>query len=210
MTTFFSVSDSNESTQIIKKSEFITTVVPIKDEEDAQSKINQISDQYAKANHHCFAYLLGNHQEIQRSSDNGEPSGTAGVPILEVLKREHMTNLLVVVTRFFGGIKLGAGGLIRAYGSSTSQALTESHKVALIKQVELKIHLDYNQNDQLNYCLNQVNVQPQQTDYDTRVTTTVLVDETNLENFKQQLIELFNGNIQIEQLEEVTTSKPTE
>ena len=95
----------------------------ISSEDEAKEIIQDVRKEYWKATHNCVAYTLGNHQEIQRSQDDGEPSGTAGVPMLEVLKQRELINTLVVVTRYFGGTKLGAGGLIRAYSSAVSEAI---------------------------------------------------------------------------------------
>src|SRR5699024_5337500 len=108
---------------VIQKSRFIGHIARVKSEEEAQQFIQNIKKQHYNATHNCSAYLIGDHDEIQKANDDGEPSGTAGVPMLEVLKKLSLTNTVVVVTRYFGGIKLGAGGLIRAYSSTTSETI---------------------------------------------------------------------------------------
>lgn len=119
----------------IKKSNFQTYLFPVKSESECIQHQHNLRKDHPKANHHCFAYILGPDRLIQRMSDDGEPSGTAGSPILEVLKKEGLTNLLVVVVRYFGGTKLGAGGLIRAYSAATSQALQKANFIQNISQI---------------------------------------------------------------------------
>lgn len=119
----------------------------------------QINKLHRKATHNCFAYLIGDHDQIQRESDNGEPSGTAGVPMLEALKANQLHNVLAVVTRYFGGIKLGAGGLIRAYSNSVSQAIEQAGLVERVEQAILKIDVAYSLHDSLLYYLKQANLE---------------------------------------------------
>ena len=120
---FTSVAKEFRHEYVVEKSRFITTVCPCTTEEEAQAFINRINKEFWDARHNCTAFALGPKQEQQRSSDNGEPSGTAGKPILNVLQKKDMTNVLCVVIRYFGGIKLGAGGLVRAYTKSASEVI---------------------------------------------------------------------------------------
>lgn len=122
---------------MIDKSRFITYLNRAENEEEAKAYIARLRKQHPDASHHCSAFIYGEHSEFQRSSDDGEPSGTAGVPMLECLKKNHMQNIVAVVVRYFGGIKLGAGGLIRAYSKSISCALYEA------KLVEVKVMAQY-------------------------------------------------------------------
>lgn len=195
MKLILSVKEAVITEQDIKKSRFISRIIPVKTEEDAQAKLAAIRETEAKATHNCFAYVLGDHQDIQRASDDGEPSGTAGAPILEVLKREHLTNVLVVVTRYFGGIKLGAGGLIRAYGSSTSLAVQAATLMESVDQELLIITVDYQNNDQLTYYLEQHQITQVDHEYTTQVITTVAVDQDQVVNLKKELTGLFSGNV---------------
>jgi uncharacterized YigZ family protein len=128
---------------IIQKSRFIGTIKRVETEEEAQNFIQELKKKYHDATHNCSAYIIGEHDQIQKANDDGEPSGTAGVPMLEVLKKQHLKDTAVVVTRYFGGVKLGAGGLIRAYGSSTSEAIKS---VGIVKRQLMKgfsITVDY-------------------------------------------------------------------
>src|SRR5699024_9958583 len=115
---------------VIQKSRFIGHIARVKSEEEAQQFIQNIKKQHYNATHNCSAYLIGDHDEVQKANDDGEPSGTAGVPMLEVLKKLSLKNTVVVATRYFGGIKLGAGGLIRAYSSITSETI---HHIGIIQ-----------------------------------------------------------------------------
>src|SRR5690625_2152448 len=127
----------------IQKSRFIGYIRRVESEEAAQQFIQEIKKKHADATHNCSAYMIGEHDQIQKANDDGEPSGTAGVPMLEVLKKQNLKDTAVVVTRYFGGIKLGAGGLIRAYGSSTSQAIKTTGVVKRQLMQGFSITIDY-------------------------------------------------------------------
>ena len=140
---FTSVAKEFRHEYIVDKSRFITTIYPCTTEEEAQAFIGRINKEFWDATHNCTAYALGPKQEQQRSSDNGEPSGTAGKPMLEVLKKTGVTNVAVVVTRYFGGIKLGAGGLIRAYSHSVAETLRLAPKELHTTRTQLQATIDY-------------------------------------------------------------------
>ncbi|EEI23323.1 IMPACT family protein, partial [Lentilactobacillus hilgardii] len=161
----------------------------------AKRLIAEVSKTNAKATHNCYAYLLGDDDHIQRESDNGEPSGTAGVPILEALKMNQIHNVLSVVTRYFGGIKLGAGGLIRAYSNATSSTIDSVGIVKLVLKRELTITIDYNQFDSLKYYLNTNEVPIERTDYGAQVQVTVPVAENGLKEFQEEVINLLSGSV---------------
>ncbi|SEM33422.1 uncharacterized protein, YigZ family [Paenisporosarcina quisquiliarum] len=132
-----------ESEIIIQKSRFITYVNRAETEEQAQEFINNIKEKHKSANHNCSAYIIGEHDNIQKANDDGEPSGTAGVPILEVLKKQGLQDTVVVVTRYFGGIKLGGGGLIRAYGKATTEGIDVAKVVERKLHHLMKVSIDY-------------------------------------------------------------------
>lgn len=127
----------------IKRSEFITTLVPINSVDDAESELNIIRKLYSDATHNCYAYIANDICQISRFSDDGEPQGTAGMPMLEVLKRRNMNKTLAVVTRYFGGIKLGAGGLVSAYSSAVSEALNKAKVSEYIESAVFAIVIEY-------------------------------------------------------------------
>ena len=126
---------------IINKSRFITTIYPIKNTLDAAKLLQETRKEYHDATHNCYAYIIGINREIQKFSDDGEPSQTAGAPMMDVLKKNNLTNILVVVTRYFGGILLGAGGLVRAYSDSVSEAIksTSIYEIQELQKVLLSI-----------------------------------------------------------------------
>lgn len=140
---YITIANEFRTEYIIEKSRFISTIVPVTTEAEAQAFIQRISKEFWDATHNCTAYAIGPRQEQQRSSDNGEPSGTAGKPMLEVLKKTGITNVAVVVTRYFGGIKLGAGGLIRAYSHSAAKAVQEGPKLLITPRQIVTISIDY-------------------------------------------------------------------
>ncbi|MEN1967331.1 YigZ family protein [Lentibacillus sp. N15] len=123
LSSYCTVKNEGSDQQTIQKSRFIGHIKRVETEDAAQHFIQDIKKKHPDATHNCSAYLIGEHDQIQKANDDGEPSGTAGVPILDVLKKQHLKDTVVVITRYFGGIKLGAGGLIRAYSSTTSQVI---------------------------------------------------------------------------------------
>ena len=135
---------------IIKNSQFICILVPINDEQ-IEKYLNDIRLQYPKANHYCYAYIFNN---VKHSSDDGEPSGTAGMPILNVLEKEGLNNVLCVVVRYFGGIKLGAGGLVRAYTKSVTENLKKATFVELIQGYKILLQFNYDSEKEILYILN--------------------------------------------------------
>ena len=139
------IKENGQSEIEIKKSRFICSLKRIESEEEAKNFIQEIKKEHWKAHHNCSAFVIGEKNEIQRSSDDGEPSGTAGVPMLEVLKKNQLINVAAVVTRYFGGTKLGTGGLIRAYTHAVSQALSDIGIVEGTLQQEISVMITYPQ-----------------------------------------------------------------
>ncbi len=128
---------------IIQKSRFIGYAARVETEKEAMDFIESIKVQHRSANHNCSAYMIGEHNIIQKANDDGEPSGTAGLPILEVIKKQGLKDTAIVVTRYFGGIKLGGGGLIRAYGKSASEAIRASGVVERRMHCRMRVAIDY-------------------------------------------------------------------
>ena len=169
----------------IKKSKFICHVKRVSSEEEARDFINAIKKEHYKA-------------DIKRTSDDGEPSGTAGVPMLGVLENHRITNSCVVVTRYFGGIKLGAGGLIRAYAGSVAQAVREIGLVEIKEQVVLGITLSYSQYQEFANFLKDHQLAEQDPMFTDQVMTTIFVDKENTSSITAALVEFYNGKVIIE------------
>ena len=183
--TLKTIKDPIEYTWTIKKSKFITTIYPVYSKEDIDTYLKQIKDKYNKATHHCYAYVL---DEIVKVSDDAEPSGTAGLPIYQVLKHQNLNHILCVVTRYFGGIKLGSGGLIRAYTKSVTEAL----KNTILIDDEIKIHwtfkIPYSYQKQVDYLLQNTTILNKQYDDDIIYDILINEEEKNILNDKITLL----------------------
>lgn len=186
---------------IEKKSRFIATVIPIQSEEEAIAFIESMKKKYWDARHNCSAYVLGENHEIQRCSDDGEPSKTAGRPMLDVLLLEDIHNVAVVVTRYFGGTLLGTGGLVRAYQSATKEGL--EHSVIISKHLgkKLQITTDYNGIGKIQYIIGQMELTTMNTEYTDIVAVTVLVPPAMENGFRKKIIEATSNQALIEELE---------
>ncbi|MGG5358977.1 MULTISPECIES: YigZ family protein [unclassified Enterococcus] len=193
------VKENGEVEIEIKKSRFICSLRRVTTEEEAKQFIQEKKKEHWKANHNCSAMIIGEKSEILRSSDDGEPSGTAGIPMLEVLKQNQLINVSAVVTRYFGGIKLGTGGLIRAYTQSVAQALKEIGIVEGTLQQELFIQITYPQLGKVENFLTLKNHTVKETLYTDNVTVVCLIDENELSVVKEELTDLLNGQVQFDE-----------
>lgn len=189
------IKEDNQHEVEIKKSRFICFLKRIETEEEAKAFVQQIKKEHWKANHNCSAFVLGDHHEIQRSSDDGEPSGTAGVPMLEVMKKNDLINVCAVVTRYFGGTKLGAGGLIRAYSGSVAQAIVHTGIVEGRLQQEVFVQLDYSNWGKMENFIASENLAVKDTQFTDRVVVTCMVDENQVDDFEAQVTDLLNGQV---------------
>ncbi len=176
-----------------KKSRFIATMRPVQGEEEALAFLAEMKKEYWDARHNCYAYTIGEHHQLQRCSDDGEPQGTAGRPMLEVLLGTGVHNVMVVVTRYFGGVLLGTGGLVRAYQAATQAGLAESVLAELVPAVEAEITLDYTEYGKLTYLLGQMELSPGETVFEAAVTCRLLVPASRWEAFEKELVERTNG-----------------
>ena len=147
----YSIKDNIENTIEIKKSKFITKLYRVNNIEEINTILNSVSNEYRDANHVCYGYIING---LEKCSDNGEPSGTAGLPILNVLKKKNLTNILAIVIRYFGGIKLGAGGLVRAYSNSAIEALKLTSNIELVEGYLIELEFSYDQVKLVDYILN--------------------------------------------------------
>lgn len=194
---YFTVKAQGHAEIEIQKSRFIGHVKRVESEEEAQAFIQEIKKEHDQATHNCSAYMIGEHDQIQRANDDGEPSGTAGVPILEVLKKKGLKDTCIVVTRYFGGIKLGAGGLIRAYSNATSEALKQTGLVERKLMKEVTITVDYgllgkveNELRQAHYLINTI-------DYLEHVHFQVQIEVDRLDPFKSWITDLTHAQVNI-------------
>ena len=194
---FRTIKEDGQIQEEIKKSRFICHIKRVTTEDEARNFIQAVKKEHYKATHNCSAFILGERSEMKRSSDDGEPSGTAGVPMLGVLENHQLTNVCAVVTRYFGGIKLGAGGLIRAYSSNVALAIKEIGIVHIKEQLGLRLTLSYSQYQELPNFLKANHLQEQDTSFTEQVQTTIFVDKDDKDSVIEELIELFNGKIEI-------------
>lgn len=187
----------NVSEIIEKKSRFIATIHPIETEESALEFIEKIKKLNWNASHNCFAYTIGMHHEIKRCSDDGEPSGTAGKPMLDVLLGENIHNVVVVVTRYFGGTLLGTGGLIRAYQGAVKEGLTHAIIADKILGNKLLIETNYNEIGKLQYTASQMELNILKTDYTDIVSVLIIVPDNQLVTFTKKWTTITSGKEQI-------------
>ena len=185
---------------IINKSTFINYLAPIQSTKDALDFLDGLRKKYPDANHHCYAYIIGDSQDIQKYSDDGEPSKTAGLPMIEVLKKNELTNVINVCVRYFGGIKLGAGGLVRAYTKSCAQSVKNSIPSLKTSFTTLKITISF---DHIGVCEKYIREQTDLIDtlYDTLVHYIVMIRTIDKENLINGLTEKTKGNVSLEIIE---------
>lgn len=193
------VYQGGEGEIVEKKSRFIATVIPAGSEEEVLAFIESVRKKYWDARHHCFAYVIGERNELQRCSDDGEPSGTAGKPMLEVLLGEEIHNVAVVVTRYFGGTLLGTGGLVRAYSAATKQGLASSVIITKILGVKLCISTDYTGLGKIQYILGQRGLQILDSVYTDKVELEALIPEDELAAVKAEITEGTNGQAMMQE-----------
>ena len=192
------IRQDGQAQEEIKKSRFICHAKRVYSEEEARDFIAAIKKEHYKATHNCSAFIVGEKSEIKRTSDDGEPSGTAGVPMLGVMENHQLTNVCFVVTRYFGGIKLGAGGLIRAYAGSVALAIKEIGLIEIKEQAGLRLKMSYSQYQNFDNFLKSEDLIEFDTEFTDLVATTIYIDKQEKETLEQKLIEFFNGKIQID------------
>lgn len=194
---YYTVKGYGEHEINIQKSRFIASIERATSEEEAQEFINKIKKKYWDATHNCSAYLIGEHDQIQKANDDGEPSGTAGVPILEVLKKKQLKDTVVVITRYFGGIKLGAGGLIRAYGKATSEGLNHIGMVERRLMRVMHTKFEYPLLGKVENEVRTSNYQLKDIHYLEDVEIETFVEEDQKEKFTEWMTELTNAKANI-------------
>ena len=190
--------EGGEAEIVEKKSRFIATVTAVDTEEEALEFIEKLRKKYWNATHNCFAYVVGEHHELQRCSDDGEPSGTAGRPMLDVILGENLHNMVVVVTRYFGGTLLGTGGLVRAYSSSVKAGLEASKVITRLKGIRLLIETDYTGLGKIQYVLGERQISILDSVYTDKVELEALVPEEMMKEIEEELTEKTNGRAKLE------------
>lgn len=194
-----SISKNISNEIIINKSKFITKLIKVENEEEIQNKLEMIKKQYKDATHYCYAYIIGN---IKRFNDDGEPGGTAGMPILNVLENKELNNILCVVIRYFGGIKLGAGGLVRAYTNSVTEALNLNEIIELTEGFKINIEFAYDKVKTIDNLLKDYNITYKE--YDNNIFYEFEIQE---ENFNELENKIKNECIKLEKLKKIYVKK---
>lgn len=188
-----------------KKSRFIGYVCPVKTEEEALSFVNKIKKKHSDARHNVYAYVV-RENNIQRFSDDGEPQGTAGIPVLDTIRKQNLTDIAVVVTRYFGGILLGGGGLVRAYGHAASIGIEEAEPIMMNYAAIYRLKVSYTLWGKVEYELRKMNLEPYDTVYDSEVYCSVAVLADDSETFEKNITEATGGQAEITKFDEKFTA----
>lgn len=199
---YITIRDRGEDRFEEKKSEFIGYAKRVESEEEAKAFVNEIKSMHKQARHNCWAYVIGENYGIQRYSDDGEPQGTAGIPILEVMKKQGITDCAVVVTRYFGGILLGAGGLTRAYTKGASIAIKASGVVEKVLGFKVSITIDYDLIGKIQYICGQNNWYIEDSEYTDKVILHIYAEKSIVPEIEKEVTEATNGKAIISKSEE--------
>ena len=195
--TFLTIIEKEYSAELVeKKSKFIAKIVKVTSEEDAMTVLKSIKKEHRDARHNVFAYRIANGSE--RFSDDGEPSGTAGVPILDILRGEKLQNVLVVVTRYFGGVLLGTGGLVKAYSGATKEAIAQAEKVEMKLCNEYSVEIDYNYHNILLHYFKEDLIIVRDTEYTNNICLSIIVEANRGEAVIERIIEKTDRTANIE------------
>lgn len=193
---YFTVNGETENTIVIERSKFICNIKGIADENEAKTFIESIKKKHVLANHYCYAYIADEKGLNQKFSDAGEPQGTAGLPMLEVLKNKRVYKTVAVVTRYFGGIKLGTGGLTRAYGGSVSECLKVANILNMSDADFIKVQLDYDKYSKFTKFLNSNDLSTISIDYSNDVVVNFAIKTHKTEDFIKKITDVFNGKVE--------------
>lgn len=190
---------ANSSSELdVKKSKFIANIIKITDEQDAKEKLNQIRKEYSDARHNCYAYIVYDNEtktKIEKSSDDREPSGTAGIPMLTLLQKNNLVNVLIVVTRYFGGILLGTGGLVRAYTDSSKQALEAAKIIDLQYGEILEYCIEYDEFEYFKYICEKNNIEIINTEYSNNIKAIIKLKEEDKSLFSTYKCRIIEKNV---------------
>lgn len=199
---FVTIKEKVETEITERKSKFIANLFPIESVEEAEELIKEVRKRYHDARHNCIAYrIVEKNQLIEKSSDDGEPSGTAGAPMLNILQKNNLANILIVVTRYFGGILLGTGGLVRAYSDSLLQAMEESEKVQKCQGIEMLTNIEYSEFDNFKYYCKNNNIFITNVEYGELIACKIELEDDK----KEKLLKDFETkNIILKDVKEIT------
>lgn len=195
--------EGGEGEYVEKKSRFIATIRKCESEEEATAFIEEMKKKYWDARHNCSAFVIGARGELTRCSDDGEPGGTAGRPMLEVLLGEGIRNIAVVVTRYFGGVLLGTGGLVRAYTQAVKEGLRSCTVGRMRSGWEVEVGTDYNGVGKILYLLGNAGIEPLESNYTDVVSLRILVPAEEAEKLKKEMTEATNGRVSFEKNREL-------
>ena len=197
MKKFITIKENSYDEFVEKKSTFITHLVRVTSEEEAREFIQKMKKKHYDATHVCSCYVVGDNNEITRANDDGEPSGTAGAPMLDVLVKNEIKNVCATVIRYFGGTKLGTGGLVRAYGGGVINALKNAALVERKDALEIRLELDYSLNGKIEYEIEKTNFIVNNLEYTDKIIYTIYVMEEDYESFQSWIANLTNGQFKI-------------
>ena len=190
---------ANSSSELdVKKSKLIANIIKITNEQDAKEKLNQIRKEYSDARHNCYAYIVYDNEtktKIEKSSDDREPSGTAGIPMLTLLQKNNLVNVLIVVTRYFGGILLGTGGLVRAYTDSSKQALEAAKIIELQYGEILEYCIEYDEFEYFKYICEKNNIEIVKTEYSNNIKVIIKLKEEDKSLFSTYKCRIIEKNV---------------
>ena len=197
MKKFITIKENSYDEFVEKKSTFITHLVRVTSEEEAREFIQKMKKKHYDASHVCSCYVVGDNNEITRANDDGEPSGTAGAPMLDVLVKNEIKNVCATVIRYFGGTKLGTGGLVRAYGGGVINALKNATLVERKDALEIRLELDYSLNGKIEYEIEKTNFIVNNLEYTDKIIYTIYVMEEDYDSFQSWIANLTNGQFKI-------------
>ena len=197
MKKFITIKENSYDEFVEKKSTFITHLVRVTSEEEAREFIQKMKKKHYDATHVCSCYVVGDNNEITRANDDGEPSGTAGAPMLDVLVKNEIKNVCATVIRYFGGTKLGTGGLVRAYGGGVINALKNVTLVERKDALEIRLELDYSLNGKIEYEIEKTNFIVNNLEYTDKIIYTIYVMEEDYDSFQSWIANLTNGQFKI-------------
>ena len=197
MKKFITIKENSYDEFVEKKSTFITHLVRVTSEEEARGFIQKMKKKHYDATHVCSCYVVGDNNEITRANDDGEPSGTAGAPMLDVLVKNEIKNVCATVIRYFGGTKLGTGGLVRSYGGGVINALKNATLVERKDALEIRLELDYSLNGKIEYEIEKTNFIVNNLEYTDKIIYTIYVMEEDYDSFQSWIANLTNGQFKI-------------